>query len=213
MPDDLPFAARLDALRRDSRVVALLAGAVALAAAVAWLWAEAGPGARPPAPAVGPETTTVTTAVAPEVVLVHVVGAVRAPGVVELPAGARVVDAVHAAGGAGDDADLDRVNLAATLADGQRVAVPRVGEPVPPEPAPVGGGDATAGGTGAGDPLRLNAATAEELEDLPGIGPTLAAAIVRTREEIGGFRSVDDLQRVPGIGPARLAQIRDLVTL
>jgi competence protein ComEA len=140
---------------------------------------------------------------------VHVVGAVRAPGVVDLGPDARVVDAIGAAGGATDDADLQRLNLAALVTDGQRIAVPRVGEP---DPAPALG-DATAPADGAPTgPVDLNTASAAQLETLPGIGPTLAAAIVAERGK-APFTSVDDLGRVRGIGDARLEQLRDLVTV
>ena len=137
----------------------------------------------------------------------HVVGAVRTPGVVELDSGARVRDALAAAGGPADDADVDRLNLAAPVTDGERVAVPRRGEP---DPVPVAG-DATANGGAPSGPLDLNTATATDLETLPGIGPTLAEAIVRQREKMGRFQSVDDLKQVRGIGEGRFADIKELV--
>lgn len=137
-------------------------------------------------------------------VLVHVAGAVRTPGVYELPAGARVDDAVRAAGGPLPVAELDGVNLAAFVTDGQRVYVPLEGEI---DPA------AVADPASAGEvPLDLNAATAEQLDSLPGVGPATAGAIVDDRERNGPFASVDDLVRVPGIGPAKLAALRELVT-
>ena len=165
-----------------------------------------------PTSAVASATST-TAPAAPELV-VHAAGAVVAPGVVHLPAGARVADLLAAAGGPSADADLDRVNLAAPLADGQRVWFPRLGEVAPPPvpgeggPAPPDGGSAATAG-----PLDLNAATAEQLEALPGVGPTIAAAIVEHRERNGPFASVDDLLDVPGIGDAKLAQLRDLVVV
>ena len=122
-------------------------------------------------------------------------------------------DAVAAAGGAADDADLERLNLAAPVTDGQRIAVPRLGDPAPPTAA----GDPSASGSSSNGapagPIDLNTATATDLETLPGIGPTLADAIVREREKLGGFKSVDDLKQVRGIGEGRFADIRDLVTL
>lgn len=136
-----------------------------------------------------------------------------------VPAGGRVADLLAAAGGPAADADLDRVNLAAALVDGQRVWFPRVGEPDPPVVA----GDAAAGAAGtagargdavaAGGPIDLNTATVDQLESLPGVGPSIAAAIVEHRERSGPFRSVDDLLDVPGIGPARLDALRELVTV
>lgn len=148
-------------------------------------------------------------------VTVHVVGAVAAPGVQRLPAGARVVDAVDAAGGSTPDADLGRINLAAALADGQQVYVLRLGEPAPPLPV-AGAADATAGATGtagAGGLIDVNTASAALLDELPGVGPTTAEAIVAHRSEHGPFLAVDDLLDVRGIGEAKLEQLRDLVTV
>jgi competence protein ComEA len=144
-------------------------------------------------------------------VIVHVAGAVAQPGVVELPAGSRVVDAVRAAGGLRADAEPDRVNLAAELSDGQRVVVPVVGQEVPAEVVPSGPPPQdTPGGAGKVD---VNAAGAPELESLPGIGPATSAAIVAHRERHGPFRSVDSLLEVRGIGEAKLEALRDLVTV
>ena len=193
-----------------------------LAAAVTWWLLR-----PPPAPATelslpfasgdslssaAPASST-TTAAAPALV-VHAAGAVLSPGVVRLPAGARVADLLAAVGGPAADADLDRVNLAAPLADGQRVWFPRLGELAPP-PVPGEGGPAPPDGAAAAaaGPLDLNAATAEQLEALPGVGPTIAAAIVEHRERTGPFRAVDDLLDVAGIGPSRLEQLRPLVTV
>lgn len=153
-------------------------------------------------------TTTTTTAPAPAPVTVHVAGAVRHPGVHQLPPASRVIDAVEACGGLTDDADPDRVNLAAELADGVQVYVPRVGEPVPAgmDAAPGGPDGSDAGGT-----VDLNRADAALLESLPGIGPVTAAAIVDHRERHGPFVDVDGLLDVRGIGEAKLAVLRDLV--
>ena len=145
----------------------------------------------------------------------HVAGAVATPGVRRLPAGARVIDGVDAAGGALPDADLARVNLAAPLVDGQQVYVPRQGE-VPPVPLPgtgaAGGAGDDPGATGAG-PVDVNRATADQLDELPGVGPATAEAIIAHREEHGPFASVDDLLDVRGIGEAKLEQLRELVTV
>lgn len=137
--------------------------------------------------------------------VVHVAGAVNLPGVLLMPAGARVIDAVEGAGGALPDADLDRLNLAAPLADGQRVLVPRIGAPSPDGPP--------AGGESTGELVDLNIATSAQLEALPGIGPALAGAIIAERERRGGFRSVNELREVRGIGDARFAELRDRVTV
>lgn len=172
-------------------------------------------GGAPPPPEVHlPMATTVapasTTTTAPDL-LVHVAGAVARPGVHRLPVGARVADVIEAAGGPGPDADLDRLNLAAPLADGTRVFVPRVGEPVPA----VHGGDAGGGGgaSGSAEPVDINTADAALLETLPGVGPATAAAILDERARRGRFTSVEDLLDVRGIGEAKLAAIRDLVVV
>lgn len=141
----------------------------------------------------------------PTPLLVHVSGAVRSPGLVALPTGSRVVDALAAAGGATSAADQSAVNLAAKLVDGQQVMVPKRGA----APAPVSGGGAP--GTAGTAPVGLSSATAEQLETLPRIGPALAARIIAYREAHGGFSSVDDLGQVSGIGPKTLAGLRDLV--
>jgi competence protein ComEA len=125
--------------------------------------------------------------------------------VYQLAAGSRVADAVRAAGEALPDAVLDAVNLAALVADGEQIYVPRAGEAAGPA---VGAGAAS---TPPAAPLDLNTATVEQLDTLPGIGPVTAAAIVRHRDEVGPFTSVDQLLDVPGIGPSRLASLIDLV--
>lgn len=165
-----------------------------------------GPG--DPAPA-----SSTTTTVATEL-LVHAAGAVQSPGLYRLAAGARVADLVEAAGGPVDDSDIDRLNLATPLTDGQRVYVPRLGEVA--EPGPVAPGATDAGGPGTdGSPaaglVDVNTATAEQLDTLPGVGPATAAAILEERERRGRFGSVDDLLDVRGIGEAKLEALRDLV--
>jgi competence protein ComEA len=159
-------------------------------------------------------TTAVTSAtvVAAQVsttggeIVVDVAGAVQRGGVYRLPGGSRVTDAVRAAGGLGATADADAVNLAAVLLDGQRVYIPRIGEPAPPV-MPV------AGSTSPPGPVDLNSATVDQLDRLPGVGPATAAAIVAHRAQYGPFRSVDDLAAVKGIGPAKVAALRGLVTV
>jgi competence protein ComEA len=139
-------------------------------------------------------------------VVVHVAGAVRRPGVYRLRARSRVVDAVRRAGGARRRADLSALNLAAKLEDGRQVVVPLrapAGVAAPP------------GGTGTGAvaaaPLDLNTATAEQLDELDGIGPGMAGTILQYRQEHGGFGSVEELGQVPGIGDKRLAALREKV--
>jgi competence protein ComEA len=145
--------------------------------------------------------------------LVHVAGAVRSPGVYRLPAGARVQEAVRRAGGARPGADVNAINLAAKVADGQQVVVPSRA----PRPAggaggaPSGPAGAAAPGAAPGAPVSLNSATAEQLDTLDGVGPATAAKIIEWRTQHGGFRSVDDLAQVPGIGPKRMAALRERV--
>lgn len=163
-----------------------------------------------------------------ETILVHVAGAVMEPGVVRIPVGSRVVDAITAAGGMRHDADPDRLNLAARLDDGWRIVVPMTGQEVPDDlvlPDGMGtaataqpgsgatrvGGGAT-GGDGEAGRVNLNTATEEELKTLPGVGPATAAAIIAKREADGPFRSVESLIEVRGIGEVKLDALRDLVT-
>lgn len=146
------------------------------------------------------------------VVVVHVAGAVVHPGVVQLRAGSRVIDALEAVGGGVPGADLDRLNLAAKLTDGERVAVPKIGEQPPAEILIDSAGAGGVAGTPTADaPLDLNAATLAQLDELPGIGPSLAAAIVAERTKRGGFGSVNDLRSVRGIGDGRFADLAPLV--
>lgn len=143
-------------------------------------------------------------------VVVHVSGAVSSPGVVVLGPGARVYEAVELAGGANPDADLDRVNLAAPVLDGERIHVPAIGDDSIPALVPSDRPfDAAARDDVATDPvIDINTATVDELESLPGVGPTIAQAIVQTRTDRGPFLSIDELLDVPGIGEMKLAQLR-----
>ena len=156
----------------------------------------------------GDPGVTSTTTTAPGQVLVHAAGAVHAPGIYRLDADARVADLVAAAGGASADAELDRLNLAATIADGQQVYVPRAGETVPAVVGATGEGGAASGGDGLVD---VNTASADELDTLPGVGPATAQAILDERERRGSFSSVEELLEVRGIGEAKLEALRDLV--
>ena len=137
--------------------------------------------------------------------VVHVTGAVRTPGVYRVPDGGRVIQAIKVAGGPTGAADLAAINLAAPLQDGQQVLVPaRI--------ATVAGGQGRATTPAAGGPVSLSSATAEQLDSLDGIGPTLAARIVAWRDQHGGFASIDQLMDVPGIGQTRLDAIRSKLT-
>jgi competence protein ComEA len=220
-------AVRLDPGRRG--VWSLwLAGAVAAVLVVAWTWwqrpqvhavpaassvsasasigtaASGSPGrGRPPTPAAvgGP------TSASPAALVVSVIGRVHHPGLVTLVPGARVADALAAAGGLLPGADAATVNLAAVVTDGQQIAVGVPG--VPGDPA----GPTPSTGAGGGAPVHLNSATAADLDGLPGIGPVLAQRIVDYRLQQGPFTSVDQLDDVPGIGPALFAQLRKRVTM
>ncbi len=142
--------------------------------------------------------------------MVHVVGAVRRPGLYRLREGARVADAVARAGGATGRAELAALNLAAPLVDGIQVLVPRHVNTSSPTSAEA---EADLGATaGLGSKPSLATATIDELDELPGVGPVTAQKILDYRTEHGPFRSVDDLDAVPGIGPTRVEQLRDLVT-
>jgi competence protein ComEA len=136
-------------------------------------------------------------------VTVDVEGAVRHPGLVRLPPGSRIADAVARAGGTTRLADRAGVNLAAPVSDGQQVLVPRRGA--------AGAAPAAAGGASPSGPLSLSSATAEQLDTLPGVGPVTAQKIVDYRTQHGAFHSVDELDAIPGIGPARIADLRGLV--
>jgi competence protein ComEA len=139
--------------------------------------------------------------------VVQVAGAVRRPGVYRLRSGERVDDAVRMAGGATSEADLSGVNLAAKVEDGRQVIVPRRG--AAGASAAAGTAAGTAGAGPAGAPLNLNTATAQQLDQLDGVGPVTAQKIVAYRQQHGGFRSVSELDQVPGIGPKRLAALKD----
>ena len=154
-----------------------------------------------------------STSVPSPALIVYVAGAVLSPGVYQVPGNARVQHAVLAAGGPAAGADLDAMNLAAFIRDGDRIYVPHRGAAVP---AVVGAtsGATTAGNSASGQPaipIDLNRAAAEELDSLPGVGPATAAAIVTYRERSGPFASIDDLLKVPGIGPAKVEALRSLV--
>ncbi|GAA4801638.1 hypothetical protein GCM10023220_32990 [Streptomyces ziwulingensis] len=177
--------------------------------------ATAGPGAASGGPAPPPDAGAATAGVGTEIV-VDVGGKVREPGIHRLPAGARVADALRAAGGVRPGTNTDALNRARFLVDGEQVLV---GTPAP-APLPASGGEGTAGGGPAGTPpgpaapttpLSLNTATVDQLDTLPGVGPVLAGHIVDYRTRHGGFRSVDELREVNGIGDRRFADLRDLV--
>ncbi len=160
-----------------------------------------------------PDVTVVTPAEAPlaldvsgnpqpvtGVLLVHVVGAVGNPGVVEVPLDSRVIDAITKAGGATDDASLDGVNLARLVFDGEQIVVPRAGE------------EDSASGSESGGLISISRADSATLQTLPRVGPATAERIIAWREAHGPFRSVDDLLAISGIGPATLEGFRHLIS-
>lgn len=196
MPESLPLARRRLLVAALAVIVALMIGGRHLL--------RAGTARAPEQVAA---VTPVRAESAPRLV-VHVVGAVRRPGLYRLPERSRIADAVERAGGAMRSADLSVVNLAAPLADGTQVVVPRR--------APAGGAAAGQPATSAGaggaapGPVHLNTATLEQLDALPGVGPVTAQKILDYREKHGAFASLDELDAIPGIGPARLEQLREV---
>ena len=183
--------------RRQAIVVCVLA-LVLLVAAGKLL------GARQPVAQKRPAQVKLVAAATRAELLIDVSGAVHRSGVYKLPAGSRINDALLKAGGETEKADLTLVNRAALLTDGQQVLVP---EKVTAAAATSSGGSAPA--TTA--PVRLNSATLEQLDELPGVGPSTAQRIIDYRTASGPFKSVDELDSVSGIGPAKLAELRDLV--
>jgi competence protein ComEA len=173
--------------------------------------APTGPGGGPGASAAGAGGSAGAGTVGPGAdgrVAVHVAGRVRRPGLVRLPAGSRVQDAIRAAGGSAAGADLDAVNLARRLTDGEQVFVPGPGDPPPPPPP----GAAADAGAAPPAPLDLNTATLEQLDALPGVGEVTAGRIIAYRSA-HPFTAVDELLEVPGIGQRRFEQLKDLVTV
>jgi competence protein ComEA len=207
-------AVRLDPGRRGARSL-WIAGLVAALLLAGWTWLHrprvepvddpspavptASPTAAPATPSVGEVADTART------VVVSVVGLVARPGLVTLPTGSRVADAVEAAGGLLPEADPAAVNLAAVVADGQQIAVG--------VPGAATSSAGTAAGSAAGGPVNLNTATASDLDALPGIGPVLAQRIVSYRDQQGRFTSVEQLDDVPGIGPSIYDQLKTLVSV
>jgi competence protein ComEA len=196
MPEFLLQRRRLLLAAAGSLALILLLGRFVLGAGTT---TTAAPLPLPPAAGAG------VTGLPSSRVVVDVVGAVRRPGLYRLAHGSRIADALTRAGGATAKADLAQVNLAAPLADGEQIVVPRRGAG---SSAP-GAGSAPASGPAA--PVQLSTATLEQLDSLPGVGPVTAQKILDYRQEHGAFQSVDELDAVSGIGPKRLEQLRELV--
>ncbi|SBV30133.1 competence protein ComEA [Micromonospora krabiensis] len=212
----LPGPGAFDPGRRGVRALAVVA-AVAVLGAGLWAWRS-----RPRAEPVPPVATAdvpvaggaVETAAGPSgELVVAVAGKVRRPGLVRLPAGARLADAVEAAGGALPGVDVALLNPARKVADGELIVVGLTPPPGAAQPGAAPGAAPGAGSApGVGGRLNLNTATLAQLDALPGVGPVLAQRILAHRERQGGFRSVGDLRQVEGIGDARYEQLKDLVT-
>ncbi|GGM16175.1 hypothetical protein GCM10012279_37910 [Micromonospora yangpuensis] len=217
-PSRLPGPDAFDPGRRGVRVLAVVGVLVVLGAGF-WAWRS-----RPQAEPVPVVTTAASAEAAPVAepdgppageLVVAVAGRVRRPGLVRVPAGARVADAVEAAGGVLPGVDLALLNPARKVADGELVLVGVT--PPPGQPAPAGAagqpGGAAPGDAAPGAPVNLNTATLAQLDSLPGVGPVLAQRILAHREEHGPFRTVGDLRQVDGIGDARFEQLKELVTV
>ncbi|NGM15543.1 ComEA family DNA-binding protein [Verrucosispora sp. CWR15] len=218
-PSLLPGPSAFDPGRRGVRALAAVAVLVVLVAGV-WTWrsrpqvepvvAETGTAGTPdPSVEAGHEPGRPATESTGELV-VAVAGKVRRPGLVRLAAGARVADALDAAGGALPGVDVALLNPARRVSDGELILV---GVPAPSGAAGPGAGPLPGGGPGTGGRVNLNTATSAQLETLPGVGPVLAQRIIEYRDQHGGFRSVGDLRQVTGIGDARYEQLKDLVTV
>ncbi len=209
--------------RTPWRVAVLLA--VVAAGLIAWhLWQSSlgQPTSEPldPSTSVGPGPSGPSEPPQPEAteaegsLLVHVAGAVQKPGVVSLPQGSRVFQAIDAAGGAAPTAELGRLNLAEVLSDGVKVIVPAMGEAPQAVPsAPSGSAAGTGSSGGAATKVNINTATLEELGTLPRVGPVTAQRILDWRKEHGPFASVDELDAIDGIGPKLMESLKDLVTV
>ena len=189
------------ALSGDQKVSKQLLIALAGVVAVASLVLVAVNRPEPPTGEFSVSADETVNEVTQQFLYVHVVGEVQSPGMYQLPIGARLVDAVFAAGGLTEDADNASVNLARELTDGEQIIVFSVSQ------------EGEAAGTTASGLVSLNRAGDKELEALPGIGPALAGRIVAWREANGGFKSVEDLLKVSGIGESLLSGVIDLVTL
>src|SRR5262245_26394453 len=187
------------------QIVAAIAILLAVLALAGRFLLHAGAASSPAPPPFHPVVSRAASPPARRVVVVDVVGAVRRAGLLRLAEGSRVADAIARAGGATRRADLAQVNLAAPVADGQQVVVPRQGVVV----AGAVGAPAPAGSSG---PVSLSTATAEQLDGLPGIGPVTAQKIIAYRQQHGPFHSVAELDAIPGIGPARIDELKGLVT-
>lgn len=214
--DRLPLATRGVLVAPGARALAGIAGVLVLGLVLGALLVWRGRPASEPVPPVvrvrppasAAAASTAATSMSTSTLVVHVAGAVRRPGLVQLRAGARVADAVAAAGGAARNAELASVNLARPVVDGEQLVVLARGQG-PAVAAPPASGGTAAGSSGA--PIDLNSATLEQLDTLPGVGPVLAQRILDWRAKHGRFGSTDELREVSGIGESTFADIKPLV--
>jgi competence protein ComEA len=186
----------------------VLAAALLALVLVVVAWRHAAAGSTAPlrvAPVVPARASpAAAAAAAARLLVVDVVGAVRRPGLVRLPEGSRVADAIARAGGLRRGAERAGVNFAAPVSDGQQVVVPQRG-------AAVAAGAVAGASSASTGPVSLSSATAEQLDTLPGVGPATAEKIIAYRQEHGAFRSIDELDAISGIGPSRITNLRGLV--
>jgi competence protein ComEA len=196
--------------RRTAQLLMTAVTVVAAILAAVWLFAPPSDRIEDSLPSANSKVSTApaTTAVlwidTAVSLSVHVAGEVAAPGVHQMPVGSRVIDAITAADGPTDDAELDALNLASFVADGDRVYVP--------SSEAMNGDPFIYLEQGVGSTINVNTASAIELESLPGVGPATASQIIREREANGPFSSIDDLTRVSGIGPATVEKLRDVAS-
>jgi len=189
---------------REAGAMAVLGMLLVVGAGLAYLRARPAAALPPPSGAASTASAAATSSAANSIV-VDVVGAVRKPGVYDLPAGARVIDAVRAAGGFLPEAEPQAINLARPLVDGEQIVVLKKGE----APAVATGGSAQQ----PGGKLNINNATESDFDGLPGIGPVLAQKIVAYREQHGPFHSIQDLMKVSGVGPKKFETLQALITV
>jgi competence protein ComEA len=196
----------LDGVRASSSemgLIALLGLAVVGGSILVWVRSS-----DPPAPPIQRVVVSSPTPAPIKHLIVHVAGQVTSPGVYEVPEGARIKDAIAAAGGPMEPADVNALNLAAPLADGQKIVVTKPGESPPGEVTTLSGAEGSSGAK-----VNLNSATQARLEELPSVGPVLAERIIAYRQTKGGFRSTRQLLDVSGVGPKKYEALKDLVTV
>ena len=188
---------------REAGALAVLGILLVVGAGLAYLRARPAPALAPPSGAAASPVASASSAA--NTIVVDVVGAVHKPGVYDFPQGARVMDAVRAAGGLLPDAEAQAINLARPLVDGEQIVVPKKGE------GPVGAAGASA--QQPGGKLNINSATEADFDGLPGIGPVLAQKIVAYRDQHGPFHTIQDLMKVSGVGPKKFDSLQDLITV